>query len=89
MTAQLAQEIADLCPIARRYDTRHQRIPNLTWPAGARIEINFTAHLLKTASSLETIAGRRPVGSRSDHTLGLLKRQGFLYISQESADHRP
>jgi hypothetical protein len=43
-------------------------------------------HLLKTAAALETIAGRRPVGSRSEHTLGLLKQEGFLYISHESAD---
>ena len=46
-------------------------------------------HLLKTANALEAIAGRRPVGSRSEHTLRLLKQEGFLYISHESADHRP
>src|SRR5215472_11386934 len=34
-------------------------------------------HLLKTVNALEAIAGRRPVGSRSEHTLGLLKQQGF------------
>jgi peptidoglycan-N-acetylglucosamine deacetylase len=43
MTAQLAQEIAELCVTARRYDARHQRIQDLTWPAGARIAVNFTA----------------------------------------------
>src|ERR1700735_1443950 len=42
-------------------------------------------HLLKTANALEAIAGRRPVGSRSEHTLGLLKQERFLYISHESA----
>ena len=46
-------------------------------------------HLLKTAGALEAIAGRRPVGSRSEHTPALLKQEGFLYISHESADHRP
>jgi hypothetical protein len=46
-------------------------------------------HLLKTAHALEAITGRRPVGSRSEHTPGLLKQEGFLYISHESADHRP
>jgi len=46
-------------------------------------------HLLKTAAALEQIAGHRPLGSRSEHTLGLLKQQGFLYTSHESADHRP
>jgi peptidoglycan/xylan/chitin deacetylase (PgdA/CDA1 family) len=176
MKAQLAAEVAELCEVGRRYDARHRRIPNLTWPGGARIAVNFTAdfdamllrrllneppmqlakgefggrvgiwrlvelfdshnikatiftpgricelypqalravarsgheiadhmwehrvpkdpalerdHLLKTASALEAITGRRPVGSRSEHTLGLLKQQGFLYISHEAADHRP
>jgi hypothetical protein len=46
-------------------------------------------HLLRTVNALETIAGRRPVGSRSEHTLGLLRQQGFLYISHEAADHCP
>ena len=46
-------------------------------------------HLLKTAGALEAIAGRRPVGTRSSHTLGLLKQEGFLYVSENSADHRP
>src|SRR6201984_3046857 len=45
-------------------------------------------HLLKTAGALEAISGRRPVGSRSEHTPALLKQEGFLYISHESADHR-
>ena len=43
MTDQLSGEIAELCETARRYDARHQRIPNLTWPAGARIAVNLTA----------------------------------------------
>jgi peptidoglycan/xylan/chitin deacetylase (PgdA/CDA1 family) len=43
MTSQLEQEVADLCATARRYDDRHQRIPDLTWPNGARIAVNFTA----------------------------------------------
>ena len=176
MTDQLSGEIAELCETARRYDARHQRIPSLTWPAGARIAVNLTAdfdamllrrllneppmqlakgefggrvgiwrlialfdahgikatiftpgricelypqalraatrsgheiadhmwehhvpkdpalerdHLLKTAGALEAIAGRRPVGSRSEHTPALLKQEGFLYISHESADHLP
>ena len=46
-------------------------------------------HLLKTAHALEAITGRRPVGTRSSHTLGLLKQEGFLYVSEDSADHRP
>ena len=176
MTAALEQEIAELCAAAQRYDARHQRIPDLTWPQGTRIAVNFTAdfdamllrrllneppmqlakgefggrvgvwrlielfdaqrikatffvpgriaelypqalhamvrggheiadhmwehhvpkdpalerdHLLKTGEALAAITGRRPVGSRSEHTLGLLKQQGFLYVSHDAADHRP
>ncbi len=43
MTSQLEQEIDELCAAARQYDVRHQRIPNLIWPHGARIAVNFTA----------------------------------------------
>ena len=43
MTSQLEQEVADLCAVAQRYDARHQRISNLTWPGGARIAVNLTA----------------------------------------------
>ena len=176
MTSQLEQEIDDLCAVGRQYDARHQRIPDLIWPHGARIAVNFTAdfdamllrrllneppmqlakgefggrvgiwrlielfdshrikatiftpgricelypqalhavarsgheiadhmwehhvpkdpvlerdHLLKTAAALEAIAGRRPVGTRSSHSLGLLRQEGFLYVSEDSADHRP
>jgi len=46
-------------------------------------------HLLKTAAALEKIAGRRPVGTRSNHTRGLLKREGFLYTSEDSAAQLP
>ena len=46
-------------------------------------------HLRKTASALEKITGRRPVGSRSEHTLGLLREEGFIYTSHDSADHNP
>jgi peptidoglycan-N-acetylglucosamine deacetylase len=46
-------------------------------------------HLLKTAAALEAITGRRPVGTRSAHTHALLREQGFLYASHDTADHRP
>jgi peptidoglycan-N-acetylglucosamine deacetylase len=46
-------------------------------------------HLLKTAAALEKIAGRRPVGTRSDHSRPLLKREGFLYTSHDSAAQLP
>src|SRR5215472_2654932 len=43
MTSQPEQEVADLCAVAQRYDARHQRITDLTWPGGARIAVNLTA----------------------------------------------
>ena len=46
-------------------------------------------HLRKTAAALQSITGYRPVGSRSDHTAALLKQEGFIYTSHDSADHRP
>ena len=46
-------------------------------------------HLRKTGDALQRIAGRRPLGTRSSHTLGLLHDEGFIYTSEDSADHRP
>lgn len=46
-------------------------------------------HLRKTAAALERTAGRRPVGTRSSHSRALLKREGFLYTSEDSAAHLP
>ena len=41
------------------------------------------------ARALAEITGRRPVGTRSEHTLSLLKQEGFLYTSHDCADHGP
>jgi peptidoglycan/xylan/chitin deacetylase (PgdA/CDA1 family) len=46
-------------------------------------------HLLKTSAALERLTGKRPVGTRSNHTLGLLRENGFIYVSENSADHLP
>jgi peptidoglycan-N-acetylglucosamine deacetylase len=46
-------------------------------------------HLLKTAAALEELTGRRPVGTRSNHSLTLLKENGFIYTSEGCADHLP
>jgi peptidoglycan/xylan/chitin deacetylase (PgdA/CDA1 family) len=176
MTHPLDQEVEALAQVALAHDRRHQRIPDLTWPDGARIAVNFTAdfdamllrrllneppmqlakgefggrvgiwrllslfdqhhvkatiftpgrirelypqalraahaagheiadhmwehrvpkdmqleldHLTKTAAALRDITGHNPVGSRSDHSLSLLKKMGFLYVSHDSADHLP
>ena len=176
MTHPLDQEVEALAQVALAHDRRHQRIPDLTWPDGARIAVNFTAdfdamllrrllneppmqlakgefggrvgiwrllalfdahhvkatiftpgrirelypqalraahaagheiadhmwehrvpkdmqleldHLTKTAAALRDITGHNPVGTRSDHSLSLLKKSGFLYVSHDSADHLP
>ncbi|HQT78759.1 MAG TPA: polysaccharide deacetylase family protein, partial [Rhodopila sp.] len=38
-------------------------------------------HLRKTAAALEKLTGKRPVGTRSNHSLPLLKAEGFIYTS--------
>src|SRR5947209_17902667 len=38
----LDQELADLRSVADAYAARHQFIPDLTWPEGVRIAVNFT-----------------------------------------------
>jgi peptidoglycan-N-acetylglucosamine deacetylase len=46
-------------------------------------------HLTKTAAAIERLVGRRPVGTRSEHTRKLLRDEGFIYSSHEAPDHRP
>jgi peptidoglycan/xylan/chitin deacetylase (PgdA/CDA1 family) len=46
-------------------------------------------HLAKTVAALEQISGRRPVGTRSTHTAGLLCKYGYIYTSEGSADQLP
>lgn len=46
-------------------------------------------HLAKTVAALEQISGRRPVGTRSAHTPALLRKHGYIYTSEGSADQRP
>jgi peptidoglycan/xylan/chitin deacetylase (PgdA/CDA1 family) len=46
-------------------------------------------HLRKTVAALEKLTGRRPVGTRSSHTRGLLLDEGYIYTSEDSLDHRP
>lgn len=46
-------------------------------------------HLLKTSAALERLTGKRPVGTRSNHSLKLLPENGFIYVSENSADHLP
>jgi peptidoglycan/xylan/chitin deacetylase (PgdA/CDA1 family) len=55
-------------------------------PRDAQLEMD---HLRKTGAALRDITGRDPVGSRSDHSLSLLRELGFLYVSHDSADHLP
>jgi len=46
-------------------------------------------HLRKTIAALERLTGKRPVGTRSNHSLPLLRDEGFIYVSEGSADHLP
>lgn len=46
-------------------------------------------HLLKTSAALERLTGKRPAGSRSNHSIDLLSENGFVYRSEGCADHLP
>ena len=46
-------------------------------------------HLAKTVAAIEQISGRRPVGTRSGHSAPLLRKYGYIYRSEGSADQRP
>ncbi|MBM3646912.1 MAG: chitin deacetylase [Alphaproteobacteria bacterium] len=46
-------------------------------------------HLRKAKDAIETLTGRRPVGTRSWHTRELLIEEGFVYNSHDSADALP
>ena len=46
-------------------------------------------HLAKTVAAIEEISGRRPVGTRSGHSAALLRKYGYIYRSEGSADQRP
>jgi peptidoglycan/xylan/chitin deacetylase (PgdA/CDA1 family) len=83
--------ICELYPQAMRAVARAgHEIADHMWehrvPKDAALERD---HLLKTATALEKFAGRRPVGTRSDHTRALLNHEGFLYSSHDSAAHLP
>src|SRR5215475_5028862 len=42
-------------------------------------------HLAKTVAAIEEISGRRPVGTRSGHSVALLRKHGYIYRSEGSA----
>ena len=46
-------------------------------------------HLAKTVAAIEKISGRRPAGTRSGHSASLLRKYGYIYKSEGSADQRP
>jgi peptidoglycan/xylan/chitin deacetylase (PgdA/CDA1 family) len=46
-------------------------------------------HLSKTVAAIEKISGRRPLGTRSSHSAALLRKYGYIYRSEGSADQRP
>jgi peptidoglycan/xylan/chitin deacetylase (PgdA/CDA1 family) len=45
--------------------------------------------LAKPVAALERISGYRPAGTRSRHTAALLRKYGYIYRSEGSADQRP
>jgi peptidoglycan-N-acetylglucosamine deacetylase len=55
-------------------------------PRDMQLELD---HLRKTGDALESITGKRPVGTRSSHSHSLLKQEGFIYTSENCADHLP
>ena len=55
-------------------------------PKDMQLELD---HLTKAGAALERITGRKPVGTRSEHTLSLLRQEGFIYASHDTADHLP
>ena len=46
-------------------------------------------HLRKTVAAIEKLVGRRPVGTRSNHSRPFLLDQGYIYTSEDSATHLP
>src|SRR5246500_1394278 len=46
-------------------------------------------HLKRALDALEKLAGKRPVGTRSGHTLSVLRAEGIIYHSNRVQDHRP
>ena len=46
-------------------------------------------HLRKTIAAIEKTVGKKPVGTRSNHSRELLLEHGYVYISEDSMDHRP
>ena len=46
-------------------------------------------HLRRAKDAIETLTGKRPVGTRSWHTRQLLLDEGYIYNSHDTPDHRP
>ena len=46
-------------------------------------------HLKRALDAIEKLTGKRPVGSRSWHTLSLMRSEGMIYHSLRMYDHRP
>jgi peptidoglycan-N-acetylglucosamine deacetylase len=81
----------DLYPQALRAVVRSgHEIADHMWehrvPKEAELEED---HLAKTVAALEKISGRRPAGTRSSHSAALLRKYGYIYRSEGSADQRP
>lgn len=69
---------------------RGHEVANHTWehrvPSDIKLEKD---HLRKATTALEDLCGKKAVGTRSGHTLSLLKSEGYLYTSSEVVDDTP
>jgi len=69
---------------------RGHEVAHHTWEHRVPSDIELEKdHLLKVASAIEKLCGKRPVGTRSGHKLSLLKKEGYLYTSSNVADDIP
>jgi len=46
-------------------------------------------HLRRTIAAIEKTVGKKPVGTRSRHSRELLLEHGYIYVSEDTPDHRP
>ena len=83
--------ICELYPASiREAAQRGCEIANHMWehrvPAEPELEWD---HLRRTTVALESLCGKRPVGTRSQHRLAALRRDGYLYTSNDAAADVP
>lgn len=69
---------------------RGHEVANHMWEHRVPSEIELEKdHLIKATTAIEKLCGKKPVGTRSRHTLSLLKKEGYIYTSSDAADEIP